>query len=56
MLKKYAEGGSVKKKVKRGIDIKKKKKIKRLRTPKPSPDRMTPLPPMEVLKNQEAKN
>ena len=56
MLKKYAEGGSVKKKVKRGIDIKKKKKIKRLRTPKPSPDRMAPLPPMKVLENQEAKN
>ncbi len=43
------------KKVKRGIDIKKKKQRK-LRVPKPTKEKLAPLPPMEVLKTQEVKN
>ena len=52
----YQEGGRVRrKKVKRGIDIKRKKQRK-LRVAKPSKERLAPLPPMEVLEKQEVKN
>ncbi len=52
----YQEGGRIRrKKVKRGIDIKKKKQRK-LRVPKPTKEKLAPLPPMEVLQTQEVKN
>ena len=52
----YQEGGRVRrKKVKRGIDIKKKKKRK-FRVAKPTKERLSPLPPMEGLQTQEVKN
>ena len=53
----FQEGGKVapRKKVKRGIDIKKKKQRK-LRVPKPTRENLLSLPPTEVLQTQEVKN
>ena len=53
MMKKYAEGGSIKKKFKRGIEIKKTKK-RRVRIKKPSIERL-PQPPV-TSKGSEQKN